>query len=170
MVAKRGIQGGAAGGTWGEFRRAAVPVLLSPVVHAAGFWSAPAGESDTRGEFRAQVSAMFAPVGSPLDAGAPIDAGDDAELRNLLAAIADDVQRMAAGMCQAIAAEYGGKIDYARKTLRRDQAAGIVSMLKAARQAALALARQSAAAELVGRREGAIRAHRKAFRSDRPAP
>lgn len=149
---------------WGEFRRAAGPVFAPPVVHAAGFRNASAGDGNVRGEFRAQASAMFAPVSSPLDADAPVDAGENTELGNLLAAIADDVQRMAAGMCQAIAAEYGGKIDHARKTLRRDQAAGIVSMLKAARQAALAQARQLAATELAGRREAAIRMHRRPVR------
>jgi hypothetical protein len=178
MIAKRGTQGvparsrsfasakagGAAGGVWGEFRRAAVPALLPPVVHAAGFRSTPASEGDTRGEFMARASAIFAPASSPLDAGAPVvDSGEDAELRNLLAAISDDVQRMAVGMCEAIAAEYGGKIDHARKTLRRDQVAGVVSMLKAARQGALAVAQQLASTELAGRREAALRAHRKGF-------
>ena len=71
---------------------------------------------------------------------------------------------MVSAMCQAIAAEYGGKIAYAHRSLPRDQAAGAVSALKAERQAALTLARQSAAAIATGRREAAIRAHRKPLR------
>jgi hypothetical protein len=136
-----------------------------PIVHAIGFRSAPAGGGDVRGEFRAQAATVSGSVSSSIDDGGQLaDAGDGSELSNLLAVIADDVQRMAAGLCQAIAAEYGGKIAHARQSLPRDQVAGAVSALKAARQAALTLARQWAAAELAGRREAAIRAHRKPLR------
>jgi hypothetical protein len=144
---------------WGEFRCAASPRPL-PIVHASGFQSAPIGGGDTRGEFRAQASTVSASVNSSGDGGGQFAGGDDNELGNLLAVIADDVQRMAAGMCQAIAAEYAGKIAYAHRSLPRDQVAGAVSALKAARQAALAVARQAAAAELVGRREAAVRARK----------
>jgi hypothetical protein len=108
---------------------------------------------------------MSAHVSSSMDAGEQLaGAGDDNELGNLLAAISDEVQRMTSGTCQAIAAEYAGKIAHARQSLPRDQAAGAVSALKAARQAALTLARKSAAAIATGRREAAICAHRKPLR------
>jgi hypothetical protein len=135
------------------------------IVHAIGFRSTPIGIGDTRGKFRAQASTMSAPVSSSLDAGGQLaGAGYDSELANLLAVIADDVQRLAAGMCQAITAEYAGKIAHARQSLPRDQVAGVIAALKAQRQAALAVAHQSAAVELAGRREAAIRAHRKPLR------
>jgi hypothetical protein len=149
---------------WGEFRRGARSLSL-PIVHAIGFRGASAAGGDTRGEFRAHAFAASTPISSSIDAGEHLaGAGDDNELGNLLAAISDEVQRMASAMCQAIAAEYGGKIAYAHRSLPRDQVAGAVSALKAARQAALALARQAAATEMAGRREAAVRAHRKVFR------
>ena len=97
VSAKRGTQGGAAGAVWGEFRRAAGRPLSLPIVHASGFRSAPAGDGDTRGEFRAQASTVSASVSSAVDAGGQFAGGGDDELGNLLSAIADDVQRMAAG-------------------------------------------------------------------------
>jgi hypothetical protein len=136
--------------------------VLLPIAHANGFASAPAGESETGDAFHVQASAMSARAGAPIDAST--GGGEDTELRNLLAGVAADAQRMMSGAYEVVAAEYAGKIEFARKTLPRDQAAGVIGALKAVRDAAFATIRQRTADELAGRREALIRAHRKPFR------
>jgi hypothetical protein len=165
-VERSGGYEGAASAVRGDVGRARAESISSqPVIYAHGLLSVSVRGSNTGDEFKVHASATFAPVRSSLDDGGGqlASAGDDNELTNLLPCIAAEVQRMLSGMCQAIVAEYAGKIAYARQSLPRDQAAGAVSALKAAQQAALAMARQSAAAELTGRREATISAHRRPF-------
>jgi hypothetical protein len=167
--AARSTDGGAGGAVYVRHTHAAAArPVLTPLPHATGFAIAPAGEGDTRSTFHAQASATFARVGASIDAGPDPGAGDDNELRNLLAGIAADVQHMMSGAYEAAAAECAGAIEFARRTLPRDQAAGVIGALKAARDAAFAAIRQRAADELAGRREAAVRAHRRPFRPFNP--
>jgi hypothetical protein len=159
-VERIGGHEGAGGSVRGEFGRVAVSVLLQPAISAHGPLAASVSSSNAHEEFRAHASTASGHGSSSLDDGNPIG-GEDNELANLLAGIAAEVERMVSGMCQAIMADFAGKIACARQSLPRDQVAGAISALKAAQQAALAMARQSAAAELVGRREAAISTHRR---------
>lgn len=88
---------------------------------------------------------------------------EDIELGKILSAIAEEVHRLASLARCAIMAEYAGKIAHAYKFLPRHQVAGAVRAVKEARKATLALIKRNATAELVGRRQAAIRAYRKPF-------
>jgi hypothetical protein len=88
-------------------------------------------------------------------------AESNTDLHSVLAAIADDVQEIAAAARGGIMAEFAGRIADARKRLPRHAAAGAVAMLKEARKAALALVKRNAALELAGRKKAAIQARRR---------
>jgi hypothetical protein len=89
-------------------------------------------------------------------------------LARLLAAIADEVQAWAAGARAGIAAEFAGKILYARQYLPKHLVAGAVRALVEARQAALASFARLAMIELSARQQTAIRAYRAGRRPSRP--
>jgi hypothetical protein len=115
----------------------------------------------TSGEWvgSARWIAMRAPGGSgdrerpdaPGDSG-----GDNLELGQILSAIAEEVGRHCAAVCDGINADFAARAAHARKALPRSQVAGALQALKQARQAALALARQTARTELQGRKQTAI--------------
>jgi len=105
---------------------------------------------------------------SEADTGSlPADAGDD-ELSRLLAAIADEVGAWAAGARASVAAEFSGRILHAQKHLPKHEVLGAVRALKEACQAALAAIARIAQAELIARREAAIRAYQRPPRATRP--
>jgi hypothetical protein len=88
---------------------------------------------------------------------APGDSGgDNLELGQIISAIAEDVGRHCAAVCDGINADFAARAAHARKFLPRSQVAGTLQALKQARQAALALARQTARSELQGRKQTAI--------------
>jgi hypothetical protein len=83
--------------------------------------------------------------------------GENIELAQILSGIAQDVGQHCAALCAAISAEFAGRMDFARKTLPRDQAAGAIAALRATLAAALAAVRLNAAMELSARSEMAKR-------------
>jgi hypothetical protein len=86
--------------------------------------------------------------------------GESAELGRIVFAITEEIQRWAAGARAGVIAEFVAKVSYARKQLPRNQLIGAVRACYEARAAALALIKRQAAADLIGRREAAIREHR----------
>lgn len=72
----------------------------------------------------------------------------DEALRGLLDAIADDVQRRAASLCDSITVEFSGRIRLARQALPRDHVAAAVAALKQAKREAVKFVRESAASEV----------------------
>jgi hypothetical protein len=125
-------------------------------------------------EFRTQARSLATPLAATeVDASSKVcDSGgenEDAELAGILAAIAEDVERWAAGARAGIAGEYAGKIADARKNLPRNRAAGAVRAFNDARISALALVKRMAAVDLATRREAAILASRNRLRARRAA-
>ena len=74
-------------------------------------------------------------------------------LRGLLDTIADEVQARTAGLCEAIAADFAGKIRVARKSLPRDHVAAAVAALKQVKREAVKFVRETAASEIRGRQK-----------------
>jgi hypothetical protein len=126
----------------------------------------------TFGEFRGQARLISAgPVRpGPNEAVSLGDAdgdGDDNELGRILSAIAEEVHRVSAAACAGVMAEFAGRMQHARKSFPRGQVPGVLHSLKEARDAALAIIKRNAAAELAGRRETATKAHGNRLRSVR---
>jgi hypothetical protein len=76
---------------------------------------------------------------------------DNPELAQILSAIAEEVHRQCAALCQGISGQYAARKAVARRTLPKNQVAGAMAALSAECQAALAAARQQAKNELLGR-------------------
>jgi hypothetical protein len=109
---------------------------------AAAAWSASA-HSLTAGDLE-----RFDPAGAN-------PGGENTELGQVLSAIAEEVHSHCAAVCAGIMAEFAANAAHARKTLPRNKVAGVVQALKQACKAALAMARQTAKAELQGRQRAA---------------
>jgi hypothetical protein len=138
---------------------------MSPLVPAMGgfrLWTG--GEAQTRGEFRGQavwIADRVSVSANTVEGFGTGDFGEDTELAQILDAIAGDVQRESASARDAVAAEYAAKIDHARKTLPRRQAAGVIRALRDAKSAALAHIAREATSEIARRRQAAILARGK---------
>jgi len=91
------------------------------------------------------------------DNGGSTQASEEAsiELGQFLSGIAEDVNQRCATVCAGISAEFAARMEFARKTLPRDQVAGVVAMLRAACKAALVVARKNAKEELTARKKAA---------------
>jgi hypothetical protein len=128
-----------------------------------------------RGAFKAQARWISARLTTSIahssdgPGGLAAEAGDD-ELARLLAAIADEVGAWAAGARASVSAEYAGRISHAQKYLPKHEVAGAVRALKEACQAALAAISRTAQAELMARREAAIRLRHRPQPAARPSP
>jgi hypothetical protein len=96
--------------------------------------------------------------------------GEDNELGAILSAIAEEVQRVAAAASDGVVAEFAGRMRHARNSLPRGQIPAVLQVLKDARDAALALIKRNAAAELASRREAAIGMRGKPSRNVGTAP
>jgi hypothetical protein len=99
--------------------------------------------------------------------GEATEDGEDNELAKILSAITEDVQRVAAAASASVMAEFAGRMQHARKCLPRWQVPGALQSLKEARDAALAIVKRNAAADLAGRREAAVSMYGKRIRSAR---
>jgi hypothetical protein len=81
--------------------------------------------------------------------------GENTELDQILSAIADEVNRHCAAVCDGVNMDFAARADHARKFLPRNQVAAALAAIKQARQAALAYARAEANARLKARRREA---------------
>ena len=61
------------------------------------------------------------------DAAQPQPEGENNELDEILTAIAEEVSQHSAGVCAGLCAEFAARMDFVRKTLPRDQAAGALA-------------------------------------------
>jgi hypothetical protein len=132
-----------------------------------GFHGWTASEAQTNGEFQATAFWVTARTRSFVDAD-KVHEGDP-QLDGILAAIVSEVMGKAAGARDAIMAEYGGKIAFARKSLPRAQFGGAVRAFKDAQTAALAIVAREANAEIIARREAILRTHSKRSPAKKPA-
>jgi hypothetical protein len=148
---------------------------LPSITSQNGFRSTSVGKAQTRRAFRALAFWTQERPQPSDDAGNQNGnfgdtTGHDTELANILDAIAQDVARMSAAACATAMAEYAGAVDSARKQFPKNLIAGIIRGLKDALRAKLAEIRKVAKADLAGRREAAIRAHRRRFRTTSRQP
>jgi hypothetical protein len=103
----------------------------------------------------------------PMASGPPDDGGANTELADALDAIAEDVHRHCAAICEGIAAEFAGRKAHARKCLPKDQLAAAVAALNDLCRSAIAAARRQAKAEIASRSQAAKIMYR---RQPRPHP
>lgn len=80
---------------------------------------------------------------------------ENVELSQVLSAIAEEVYRHYAAVCQGIVSQCAARQASARKNMPKDQIAAALAMITAERRAALALARQQAKMEQIGRSQAA---------------
>jgi len=73
---------------------------------------------------------------------------DNSELNGILDAIASDVWMRCGAVCSAITADFGARMQQARRYLPKDQAAAAVAVLSRARKAAIKAAREMAKSEV----------------------
>jgi hypothetical protein len=81
--------------------------------------------------------------------------GENTELDQILSAIAEEVIRHRATVCDGINKDFAARADHARRFLPRNQVAAALAAIKQARQAALAYARAEANARLKARQREA---------------
>ena len=138
--------------------------------HGPAPWTT--AKAHTFGEFSGQARYICAardavePAGVGGIGGANTDA-EESELGNLLAAIAEEVNRFAGAASVAVIVEFAARMKHARASLPRGQIPGALQALKDARKAALAIIKQNSAAELAARREAAMRMHTSRIRAVR---
>jgi hypothetical protein len=103
----------------------------------------------------------------PMPSGQSDSGGENGELADALDAIAEEVQRHCAAICEAIATEFAGRKAHARKCLPKDQVAAAIAALNDLCRSAIAAAQRQAKAEIASRSHAAKMMYR---RRPRPPP
>ena len=156
--------GGTAGGSGkrgrGEFKPAAHAVCrwFGNIIHHGGErWPSSGRGGQGRGNFRPHHTRRRAHARRHVSGGAgEMHAIRDDALGGLLMSIAEDVERQAGAVADAIRHEFAIKMDDARRHMPRHQVASALRGLADARSAALTAAASKAAAEMHGRQQAAL--------------
>jgi hypothetical protein len=147
------------------FRSSAGLTLARAPPSVGGAWEPPETSQTIRRPRRPATDAGDVRPEKMAASGLDDGDGDTGELGRILSAIAEEVSRDCAAVCQGIKAHFAVRMIAARSTLPRNQIAGTLAALRAERQAALAAVRKRARQELFGRSEAA-----KAFYGRRHRP
>jgi hypothetical protein len=141
-----------------DARQAPTKRLPQQATLADGSETSPAAFRNEAHQITARLTA--AQSGHASDAGYGGASDDDSDLRIILAAIAEDVERWSAGARDGIEAKYAGQIAFARRHLSRHQVAGAIRAIIECRNAEVALIGRAAETERASRVDAALRKSR----------